>query len=101
VNTLTETGRYPLSKLLQLYCVRKFASLHPYSKTGVVINYVSPGLCWTKLSRNAPPPVWLYIAMLRLFFARSAEVGSRTLLHAAVAGKESHGKYLASCSIEE
>jgi hypothetical protein len=34
-------------------------------------------------------------------FGRTAEVGSRTELHAAVAGNESHGKYLAACEIRE
>jgi hypothetical protein len=38
---------------------------------------------------------------MRFFFARTAEMGSRTLLHAAVAGKETHGKYLSECEIRE
>lgn len=33
--------------------------------------------------------------------ARSAEVGSRTILHGLVAGEESHGKLLSGCKIKE
>jgi hypothetical protein len=35
------------------------------------------------------------------FMGRTAEMGSRTLLHAAFAGKESHGKYVSACEIRE
>ena len=45
--------------------------------------------------------VWARVAIMRILFARTAEMGSRTLLHAAVAGKESHGKYLDKCEIRE
>jgi hypothetical protein len=38
---------------------------------------------------------------LRAKFGRTAEMGSRTLLHGAVAGKEAHGKYLSECEIKE
>ncbi|RSL96103.1 hypothetical protein CEP52_011673 [Fusarium oligoseptatum] len=73
-------GRYPLSKLLQIYATRHLASLFPLSETGVVINVLNPGLCKTELNRNAR---------------------GRTLLHAAVAGTESHGKYVSDCEIKE
>lgn len=33
--------------------------------------------------------------------ARSAEVGSRTILHGLVAGEGSHGKLLSGCKIKE
>jgi hypothetical protein len=45
--------------------------------------------------------MWMMIATMRFFFARTAEMGSRTLLYAAVAGKETHGKYLSECEIRE
>ncbi|KAF3937510.1 hypothetical protein ABW19_dt0205209 [Dactylella cylindrospora] len=95
------TNRYPNSKLLQLYAVRQFASLHPPSSEGVIINYVNPGLCYSKLSRNAPFMLRTQIKLMRLFFARSTEVGSRTLLHGAFAPVESHGKYLSECEIKD
>ena len=75
--------------------------MRPTSETGVTINYMSPGLCVTELSRNAGFVVWLMIAIMRLLLGRTAEQGSRTLLHAAVAGKESHGKFVSDCEIRE
>lgn len=33
--------------------------------------------------------------------ARTAEVGSRTILHGLVAGEKSHGKLLSGCEIKE
>ncbi len=41
------------------------------------------------------------IFFMRLFLGRTAEAGSRTLLHGITAGTESHGCYLASCEIRE
>ena len=38
---------------------------------------------------------------IRAMMARSAEVGSRTVLHGLVAGEESHGKLLSGCKIKE
>lgn len=38
---------------------------------------------------------------MKFFLARTAEVGARTLVHAALAGKESHGMYLSDCKVEE
>lgn len=32
---------------------------------------------------------------------RTTEVGSRTLVHAALSGPETHGKYMSNCRIEE
>lgn len=41
----------------------------------------------------------IIVAILRFFLARSTEVGSRTLVHAASQGPESHGQYLSDCEI--
>lgn len=46
--------RYPKTKLLEIYAVRELASLLPVSESGVIINTVSPGLCYSDLDRNAP-----------------------------------------------
>lgn len=77
------------------------ATLIPVSRTGVVVNLVCPGLCKTDLIRNTPPAYREEIAVLHAKFGRTAEDGSRTLLHGAVAGKESHGCFLSSCEIAE
>jgi NAD(P)-dependent dehydrogenase (short-subunit alcohol dehydrogenase family) len=90
-------NRYPVSKLLLLYAVREYASLHPVSNTGVVVNYVNPGLCQSDLTRNVAPESQKFIQDMRDKIGRSTEVGSRTLIHGAFAGDESHGKYLSEC----
>jgi hypothetical protein len=38
---------------------------------------------------------------MKLFLARTTEYGSRTLVHAAAQGKESHGKYISDCRVTE
>lgn len=90
-----------MSKLLEIMAVRHLAGLIPVSRTGVVVNLVCPGLCKTELSRNAPPAFKEHLASMHKKFGRTAEDGSRTLLHGAVGGKESHGRHLASCKIAE
>ena len=87
---------------MELLALRYAApNVFPVAKTGVVLNIVCPGLCVTSLDRNAPPEFKAQLAALREKFARTAEDGSRTLLHGAVAGKESHGLLLHSCEIGE
>ena len=90
--------RYPMSKLLEVFYCRELAARH--SKTSgphVIINYLTPGLCHSELTREAPSS----LAILKFFFARTTEVGSRTLVHAASAGQDSHGQYLRNCKISE
>lgn len=71
------------------------------SQTRVVINWVNPGLCITELDRHVNSKMREALNERRLKFGRTAEEGSRTLLHGAVAGKESHGKYLSECVVKE
>ena len=93
--------RYPLSKLIETLIARRFAENLPLSRTGVVLNIVCPGVCVTDLDRNAAPEFREKLAALRDRVGRTAEDGSRTLLHGVVAGKESHGLLLHSCEIGE
>ncbi|KAK4152617.1 hypothetical protein C8A00DRAFT_34707 [Chaetomidium leptoderma] len=89
---------YPLSKLTEMFAVRHLArELVPVEKTGVIVNIVCPGLCVTKLARHATQEHTENLRRMHAMFGRSAEDGSRTLLHGAVAGVESHGKLLHSC----
>ncbi|GFF40260.1 short-chain dehydrogenase TIC 32, chloroplastic [Aspergillus udagawae] len=92
---------YPLSKVFTTMALRYLATLIPVDHTGVVLNLVCPGLCKTDLSRNAPAQFREDLAKLHAEYGRTAEDGSRTLLHGAVAGKESHGCLLHSCEIGE
>jgi len=90
-----------LTKLVDILVARQFGLMLPLSQTGVVINVVSPGLSLTGLARSAPPEFQKVMAGRAADHGRTAEEGSRTLLHAAFAGKESHGLYLESCEISE
>ncbi|KAK3328624.1 short-chain dehydrogenase [Cercophora scortea] len=91
-------GRYPLTKLLEVYGVRALAEEHPAPPYPVVINCVNPGLCKTELGREVM--AWHFILM-RKILGRTAEQGSRTLVHAGDQGVESHGKYLSDCEVRE
>lgn len=93
--------RYPTTKLLEIYAVRELASLLPVSESGVIINTVSPGLCYSNLDRNASLMLRLALAVMRLLLARSTEKGSRNLLQAAFAGPDSHGTYCSECQVKE
>jgi NAD(P)-dependent dehydrogenase (short-subunit alcohol dehydrogenase family) len=84
-----------------MFAVRHLASRLPVSRAGVVINMVCPGLVKTGLSRYSSTEFQQVAAKMREERGRTAEVGSRTLLFAAVAGMESHGKLIADCEIKE
>ncbi|CAG9945643.1 unnamed protein product [Clonostachys rosea f. rosea IK726] len=92
---------YSLTKLVVIMGARQLAQRLPVSTTGVVINTVAPGLCMTNLARNGPPEFQNEMAKRVEMYGRTAEQGSRTLLHAAFAGRESHGRYLDSCQIAD
>ena len=98
---LTCFSRYSLSKLVEMYAIREFAAGFPVSETGVIINMVSPGLCSTNLGHDAAPSRRALQGVLRAMMARTAEEGSRTILHGVIAGEESHGKHLSGCQIKE
>lgn len=88
--------QYPISKLLEVFAVRSIAELSSESsKYPVTINTVNPGLCHSELGRDFGIGFWL----IKLVLARSTEVGSRTLVHAASQGSETHGQYMSDCKI--
>lgn len=84
-----------------MMALRHLAPLIPVSRTGVTINLVCPGLCTTDLDRYAAQEFRDQLAALRAQYGRTAEDGSRTLLHGASAGKASHGLLCHSCEIGE
>lgn len=51
--------------------------------------------------RHAVFPLNIIASIGKLILARSTEVGSRTLVAAAAAGRESHGCYMADCVVRE
>lgn len=93
--------RYAITKLLEIYYVRELASKIDPNKTGVVVNLINPGLCWSELDRGLNFALRAMTNFLRLLLARTTEVGGRTLVHAASSGIESHGKYSLDCRFSE
>ncbi|KAF3066171.1 Short chain dehydrogenase yanD [Trichoderma lentiforme] len=94
-------NRYPVSKLFEHFAVRELASQKPVSETGVIVNVVDPGLCKTELNHELGLFTRFKAWCAKLIMGRSAEMGSRTLIHGIAAEEDSHGKYLTSCEIRE
>jgi retinol dehydrogenase 12 len=88
--------RYNVSKLLEILGVREMAS-RAGSSYPVTINCLNPGYCHSELAREAG---W-YLYIMGLLLARSTEVGSRTIVAAAEAGPEAHGKYMSESLVTE
>ncbi|KAF6815200.1 short-chain dehydrogenase reductase family [Colletotrichum sojae] len=93
--------RYSLSKLLQIFVIRQLASLIPASRTGVVLNLLSPGLCNTGLARHTRLAFRIQNFFLNAALGRTPEMGSRTILHALTAGRDSHGEFISDCEIKD
>ncbi|KAJ4352841.1 hypothetical protein N0V95_003888 [Ascochyta clinopodiicola] len=87
--------RYQVSKLLEVLAIRAMAETKSATQIPVTINTVNPGLCHSELARESG---W-GLAILKFFLARSTELGSRNLVHAASMGPESHGQYVGDCVI--
>lgn len=93
--------RYALSKTILHAVMSHFAAAASRAKYNeqVIVNWVNPGWCASGLARDRPATT----RGTRIAFAimgRTAEQGSRGLVHAVVAGKESHNHYLSECKIK-
>jgi NAD(P)-dependent dehydrogenase (short-subunit alcohol dehydrogenase family) len=88
--------RYPLSKLLEVLVVRAIAP--KLDGSGVILNYLNPGLCRTELGREGHLVLKILYAIR---FARTTEVGGRTLVASAAAGRESHGKWMTDGKVND
>ncbi|KAH7024932.1 uncharacterized protein B0I36DRAFT_250774 [Microdochium trichocladiopsis] len=100
-------ARYPLSKLLILYAVRELSSRSnsnsssssSTTKSGnVILNTPNPSFCKSDLARESAGSKG-FQAFERVM-ARTAEEGSRTLVHGLLGGPETDGQYLADCRVE-
>lgn len=89
--------RYQVSKLLEVLAVRAMAERKSATQIPVTINCVNPGLCHSELSRESG---WV-LAIMKFLLARSTELGSRNLVHAASLGPESHGQYVSDCVVTQ
>lgn len=100
----TDSGaddRYYASKLLNVIMFRQLADEIASSTPRVVVNGFTPGYCATALIRETQGFWGWQLYVMKLTIARTIEVGSRTLVHAASLGCEGHGKYLNDCKIDE
>jgi len=101
-STADMSDRYNLSKLLVLLGARQLAGkLNRGSEKGrasVIVNYINPGWCKTDLFQTNDGGLGGRIG-LRLM-GRSAEEGSRTLVHGAATDEKSHGRYLTECRVK-
>ncbi|KAK4952274.1 hypothetical protein LTR28_006656, partial [Elasticomyces elasticus] len=50
-------GRYPISKLLEVFACRQIAKEHPVRQLGCIISLVNPGWCHSELAREMITPV--------------------------------------------
>ncbi|KAK5059875.1 hypothetical protein LTR84_009758 [Exophiala bonariae] len=101
-STADMMGRYELTKLMEQLWERELAKrIAVGSKHGdmqVVVNCVNPGWCATELSRYYDKG--RIVGFIFSLIGRTAESGSRTLVHAVTAGKETHGQYLSECQVK-
>jgi retinol dehydrogenase-12 len=90
--------RYALSKTLIHAILSQFAILAPRAgqHEQVIVNWVNPGWCASELDRHKKAPPLIQRVMFAIM-GRTAEQGSQTLVHAVLAGKQTHGCYLSEC----
>jgi len=95
--------RYALSKLMVHQCFNEWLGTiltkEPDTIHQVIATIVNPGWCSTELARSRPRPV--FERVMFVVFGRTAEEGSRTLVHGITAGREAHGCYLSECQIKD
>ncbi|KAI0065466.1 short-chain dehydrogenase [Artomyces pyxidatus] len=98
------SGRYNLSKLLNVFFVRELASRLP-ANSPLIVNAVNPGLCHSGLSRNARFPTSLFMFIFKALVARTTEMGSRPLVWAATAARhrehDLRGAYVSDSGVKE
>ncbi|KAI4265513.1 MAG: hypothetical protein L6R38_009365, partial [Xanthoria sp. 2 TBL-2021] len=78
-DTARMSERYGVSKLLEVFYLRELASRTATTTSknnNIILNLVNPGLCHSELAREGD----FRVRALKLFLARTAEVGSRNLL---------------------
>ncbi|PWN32727.1 NAD(P)-binding protein [Meira miltonrushii] len=85
-------AQYGRSKLLMMYAISHLAGL--ISRDEVIVNFVSPGMVATDLSRELEIPLgYLTKPIFSTLFQRSAEQGSRSYVSGLLQGPDSHGKF--------
>ncbi|KAH8797367.1 hypothetical protein F5884DRAFT_687949 [Xylogone sp. PMI_703] len=94
--------QYNLSKLLLLFAIIKLASIvDPSVNDSIVINSLDPCFCKTGLAGGLSSGLKAVFKIFEFICARPAEEGSRLIVIAASAGRESHGKYMRGGALQE
>lgn len=96
IRSCPATFRYGVSKLLEVLLVRKLVAVtHPVGRPlKVIVNTLNPCMCDTGIAHELEGFKDVFWRILLKIFARTPEVGSRTLMAAVEAGEESHGQYM-------
>jgi retinol dehydrogenase-12 len=102
------SARYPETKLLNVQFARGLTARLP-PLASVVVNSVNPGFCYSDIGRNNKNAgSRAFMKVMHFLLARSTEVGSRTLVWAALAGLDDptfneslRGAYTENCKIGE
>jgi len=98
-------NQYNLSKLLQLYTAIKLCAIvDPANTTDpnpIVINSVDPCFCKTGLSGELSGGPKVFFKVFESIAARPAEEGSRLVVQAAAAGRQTHGLYLRAGEVQK
>ncbi|KAJ7450968.1 hypothetical protein B0H11DRAFT_2161807 [Mycena galericulata] len=97
-------GRYPITKLLNIFFVRAL-NARLSSSTPLIVNTVSPGYCYSELRRNFTGMMAIVDFLMEICLALPAEVGGRRLVHAAL-GQADHpdslrGEYIEGFRVVE
>jgi NAD(P)-dependent dehydrogenase (short-subunit alcohol dehydrogenase family) len=85
--------QYLLVKIATWYATKGIAELVDQHQSNVVVNATCPGLCSTNMARDVPRVFKIFMMIQNFFLARTAEMGSRTLVSATGLGPESHGRF--------
>ena len=99
--------RYNLSKLLLMYVIVKLASIiDPVTKdksrdpNPIIINSLDPCFCKTGLASELTGGFKAFYKLFEFLFARKAEEGSRLVVTAASAGRQTHGGYMRAGALQ-
>lgn len=98
-------SRYNLSKLLQMFAVIKLsAAVDPVETSEpnpIVINSLDPCFCKTGLASELTGVIKVFFKIFETIAARSSEEGSRLVVQAASAGRQTHGLYMRAGAVQK
>ncbi|KAE8452795.1 hypothetical protein EG329_013067 [Mollisiaceae sp. DMI_Dod_QoI] len=99
------SGMYAINKLLVQYCIREISklALGPDGTPQVIVNPMCPGMVKSELGREYRTGI-LMSAGIDTFMnivSKSTEGGARTLVLAALTGKDENGKYITNYQSDE